>query len=365
MARGSKTEKRSRGGAAAAGSEANRKGARTTGKPTIGTILAPTDFSPESMRALEYASLLLKLFRGTLHLVYVHETDYAYAVPAILTPPPVISVDGIERYYQAKLKKLATRYSPADAAAETHVKMGRAFDQICKLADQIEARLIVISTHGRTGLKRMFLGSTAERLVQHARCPVFVVRERERDFADLQQSTDKKATSRKMKMLVPVDFSECSRQGLSYALSFARPWNAEIILLHTIQIQPFIEPSHYAAYDQTPSLAAIERAAKGQMLKLVRKTEFGGVPYKTDIQIGRPAEQICQSAEDREIDLIVVSTHGHTGLEHVLIGSVAEHVVRYAHCPVLVVPRATKATHSETAGHTGVQEAASRRRKSA
>lgn len=77
------------------------------------------------------------------------------------------------------------------------------------------------------------------------------------------------------------------------------------------------------------------------------------------------SQRVCQYAEDRGIDLIITSTHGDTGLAHVLIGSVAEHVVRYAHCPVLVVPRATKATHSETAGHTGVQEAASRRRKSA
>jgi len=337
MARGSKTEKRSRGGAAATGSEANRKGARTSGKLTLGTILAPTDFSPESLRALEYASFLLKIFRGTLHLVHVHENDYALALPSITPPPPVISIDEIERYFQAKLKKLATRYLPADAAAQTHVKTGRAFDQICKLADQLEARLIVISTHGRTGLKRMFLGSTAERVVQHAGCPVLVVREHERDFADLQQSTDKEATSGKMKILVPVDFSECSRQGLSYALSFARPWNAEITLLHTVQIQPLIAPERYAAFDQTPSLAAIERAAKSQMRELTRQTEFGGVRYETSIQVGNPAQQICQYAEDRGIALIVTSTHGHTGLGHVLIGSVAEHVVRYAHCPVLVV----------------------------
>lgn len=298
-------------------------------KPAIGAILAPTDFSPESLRALEYSSLLLKIFRGSLHLVHVHEIDYAYAVPSIMTASAMISVDEIERYYQAKLKKIAARYAPA----KTHVKVGRAFDQICKLADQIDARLIVISTHGRTGLKRMFLGSTAERVVQHAHRPVLVVREPERDFAELQRAND-----RKMKILVPVDFSECSRHALSYALSFARPWNGEIVLLHTVHILPLIPSERYAGSDQTPSLGAIERAAKRQMRKLVGKTDFGGVPHKTDIQVGRPAEQICQYADDRGIDLIIASTHGHTGLAHVLIGSVAEHVVRYAHCPVLVVP---------------------------
>ena len=111
MAGGSKMKKRTRGGAAATGSEANRKAARTTAKPTIGAILASTDFSPESLRALEYASLLLRIFRGTHYLVHVHEDDYALALPS-LTP-----LDEIERYYEAKLKKLSARYSPADAAA--------------------------------------------------------------------------------------------------------------------------------------------------------------------------------------------------------------------------------------------------------
>jgi len=75
-----------------------------------------------------------------------------------------------------------------------------------------------------------------------------------------------------------------------------------------------------------------------KMRKLAAKIDFGGVPHRTEIQVGRPAEQICQYADDRGIDLIIASTHGHTGWAHVLIGSVAEHVVRYAHCPVLVVP---------------------------
>ena len=133
------------------------------------------------------------------------------------------------------------------------------------------------------------------------------------------------------------------RLGLSYAITFARPWNAELFLLHTLQILPAIEPGHYAAYDRTPSLGVIERAAKRLMSRLVRKTDFGGVPYQTDIQVGRAAHRICEYAEDRGIDLIITSTHGETGFAHVLIGSVAEHVVRYAHCPVLVVPRGASA----------------------
>jgi nucleotide-binding universal stress UspA family protein len=71
---------------------------------------------------------------------------------------------------------------------------------------------------------------------------------------------------------------------------------------------------------------------------LLRGVDFKGVSYSTLIQVGNPAQQICQYAEDRGYDLIINATYGYTGLAHVLIGSVAEHVVRHAHCPVLVVP---------------------------
>lgn len=296
-------------------------------------ILVPIDFSPESLRALDYADLLRRAFGGTLHLVHVHDVDSNYAVPSVLLLPPVISVDEIDRHYQNQLKQLAAKHS-----AQVHVKIGRAFDQICRLADDLEAQLIVISTHGNTGWKRLLLGSTAERVVRHAACPVLVVRRRERDFAALKPTgQDDRTNAARMKILVPVDFSARAREALRYALFFARAWQAELTILHAVQMQPVIAADHLAAYNRTPSLAAIERAARAQMRSLLGGLDFTGVPYKTVIQVGNPAQQINQYAEDHGSDLIITATQGQTGLAHVLIGSVAEHVVRHAHCPVLVV----------------------------
>ena len=82
----------------------------------------------------------------------------------------------------------------------------------------------------------------------------------------------------------------------------------------------------------------IERAAKLQMRRFIREIDFHRVPCETAIGIGRPAYEICQAAEDTGADLIITSTHGLTGFAHVLVGSVAEHVVRHAHCSVMVVP---------------------------
>lgn len=308
-------------------------------------ILAPIDFSPESLRTLDYASLLRRSFGGTLHILHVHDVDFSYAIPSVLLLPPVISVDSINRHYQTQLKKLAAAHS-----AQSHVKVGRAFDQICRMAEELGAQLIVISTHGRTGWRRLLLGSTAERVVRHAPCPVMVVRERERDFAAFAQARNARTSAGRMKILVPVDFSASAREGLRYALFFARAWKAELTLLHAVQVQPVIAPEHFAAYERTPSLSSIERSARTQMRSLLRGLDFGGVPYTTVIQVGNPAQQICQYAEDRGSDLIITSTHGHTGLAHVLIGSVAEHVVRQAHCPVLVVPAHEQGWNSRSRG---------------
>ena len=154
--------------------------------------------------------------------------------------------------------------------------------------------MIVISTHGRTGLKRLLLGSTAERVVQHAPCPVLVVRESEQDFAALTPE-GKKSNARRMKILVPIDFSECARTGLDYAIAFARLWKAELVLLHTVQVFPLIAPEDAGARERTPSLGPIERAARAQMRKLTRRTEFGEVPYEAVIHVGHPAQQTASS----------------------------------------------------------------------
>ena len=307
---------------------------------TLGPVLVATDFSAEADRALKYAAALLKTFRGTLHLVHVHEVDYGYAMPGVATVPPLIPFDEIERLDGMRLRELATSHAPPGTEIEVHLKMGRAFDQICALAQKIDARLLVISTQGRTGLRRMLMGSTAERIVQHSPCPVLVVRAGEREFVDLGGAAKEKSTGPlPMKILVPVDFSACSQAGLDHAIWFARTWQARLILFHAVHLPPFLMEEPYAAYDCAPPIATLEQAAQGQMRDLRAATSFGEVPCETQIHVGDAAQQICRYADEQNINLIITATHGHTGLSHVLIGSVAEHVVRYAHCPVLVVPR--------------------------
>jgi nucleotide-binding universal stress UspA family protein len=299
-------------------------------KLSIRNILVPTDFSNMSLQVIEPAKWLAGRFAASIHLVHVHESDY----PAgFVAPAPPFSVTRYEQEAKERvageLNALAHKYSVP--AARCHVLSGApAFNEICGLAGEIRADLIVVPTHGRTDLEHMFLGSTAERIVRHSPCPVFVMRQRGKGLSE------KKAGYKKI--LVPVDFSDCSREGLQYAIAFAGCFGAKLIVLHVIRL-PYANISDlYGIYQ--PSLLAGEarKGAARRMQKFLQTMEFGGVKLQTAITTGTPTHEICSFSAKKDVNLIITSTHGLNGLKHVSTGSIAEQVVRHASCPVLVVP---------------------------
>jgi nucleotide-binding universal stress UspA family protein len=302
----------------------------TMKKLSIRNILVPIDFSKMSIQAIETAKRLAKRSGATVHLAHVHGLDYPAAFTAPMPPFQSFSVvnyrQEIEQNVARQLSDLAKEYSVA--SANCHVRTGGpAFDEICGLAQEISADLIVTPTHGRSGLKHVFLGSTAERIVQHSPCPVFVARH-----------FQKRPSLKIEKVVVPVDFSACSREGLQYAIGFANEFGAKIVLLHATYLGYVYANEGTAIYDVRALQEAARKNAERQMRELVRKVKFGRVKFETVLTNGSPVLDICAFARDHNVDLIITSTHGETGWKHMLVGSIAEHVVRYAPCPVLVVP---------------------------
>jgi nucleotide-binding universal stress UspA family protein len=293
-------------------------------RANIATVLVPTDFSAESLKALRYAIALVGKFGARLHVMHVSEIDFAAPGPALLGKDPQLS--------DTQVKEQLEAMTGGSVAATVHGRTGRAFDQICRFAREIEADLVVLSTHGRTGLKRLFLGSNAERVVQHSESPVLVVRESEREFVaegkPLQIQT----------ILVPTDFSGSSMEAVDYAVEFGRKFGARLVLFHSFSVPEFITTDPYGRHNLHPTPEQARSAAEDQMREFVKGLDFGGVGFETHVTMGRAADEICDYALKQKIDLIITSTHGRTGFMHVLIGSVAEHVVRHAHSPVLVVP---------------------------
>ena len=137
------------------------------------------------------------------------------------------------------------------------------------------------------------------------------------------------------KILVPVDFSECARKALQYAIPLAKEHQAAITLLYVIASPAYVG----GEFGATQYQFEVETRASGEkeLAKLIVDEVRGEVSADTLVRSGSPALEIIEVAKQLAADLIVISTHGHTGLTHVFLGSVAEHVVRWAPCPVLVV----------------------------
>lgn len=138
------------------------------------------------------------------------------------------------------------------------------------------------------------------------------------------------------KILVPTDFSDCSKKALQYALPLAQQHHAEIVLLY-VAPSPAYAGGEYGIIDCSALNAELCATGEKRLKGLVDEEIHGKVPAETVVRTGSATAEIIDVASKLPVDMIVISTHGYSGLRHVVLGSVAEHVVRHAPCPVLVV----------------------------
>ncbi len=139
------------------------------------------------------------------------------------------------------------------------------------------------------------------------------------------------------KILYPTDFSECSKHALKYAISFCKEFKAKLYILHIID-NTYLDPS---LYDFLPSEQNLDIDWEGNANKridlLIESEIKGNIEIEKLVGIGTPFVEIINTAKEKEVDLIVIATHGRTGLKYALFGSTAEKVVRKSYCPVLSV----------------------------
>jgi nucleotide-binding universal stress UspA family protein len=299
-------------------------------------ILVPIDFSPESERTLRVAKLLAARFHSRLHLVHV--------VTPLPTPPlgrAMIPFAFSDKQLTAtaltRLKELAV-FSLSPRRNRCTVRAGAAAETINKIARETGADLIAISTRGYTGLARAFVGSTTERVVRRAPCPVLVVRENE--HLSTRQRARRGRTPLRLfrKILVPLDFSERSRVGLDYALGLAREFRASVDLFHSVVIQGYALGDKYTAREAPNLLAQQQDLAAEELNALRDELPESDLAITSKVVVGSLIEQLDEYVRPQAIDLIVTSTHGRSGLRRAFIGSAAEQIVRHALCSVLVVP---------------------------
>jgi nucleotide-binding universal stress UspA family protein len=293
-------------------------------------ILYPTDFSPCAEQALPHAVALARRFGAELHLLHaliLH--GYDPNNPELSFPEPE---QDLQERFSASVADHLSRLVKTQVAGQLVVhrvqRKGISAGQvILEYAGERDIDLIVMGTHGRRGLRHLFLGSVAEDVIRHAGCPVLTVHEQEKPQPEVEIT----------RILVPIDFSDYSRQALVHAKGLARILGARLQLLHVIEqtVHPaFYSPGRESYLDLAPGLKA---DAKDELDRLL--TESPGEAPEAELHVveGHAHQQIVQFAVEHGSQLIVIATHGLAGLEHLLLGSTTEKVIRQATCPVFTV----------------------------
>lgn len=297
-------------------------------------LLVARDFSPGSERALAAGLDLAARTGATLHLVHaevLHGDPYG-------TPPE--SAGALDKLRE-RLKEGVERdrnpnatYHPQSGPIEHRVVRDvAAAPALVRYAKERDVDLVVLGTHGRRGVRRTLLGSVAEEVVRLAPCPVLTVRG-EGDEAFALRA-----------VLAAVDFSDGSRVALEQAARLAEVYGARLHLIHVAEEVPvpaFYDAGLVSVYAYSPGFN--ERAL--DHLQAFTKEVVGETldsPVAYHVETGSPAARIVKTVEETGADLVVVGTRGLTGLRRLLLGSVAERVLRLASVPVLVARPADSA----------------------
>jgi nucleotide-binding universal stress UspA family protein len=293
---------------------------------SITRILVPTDFGAAADAALACARRLAAPFGAEVRLVHTFEdpsTTAAFA-PEIYAPvPDAVRDETIRNVRQQLAERLAGDSPPVNASGE--VITGTTAGAIVDYARFIDADVIVMGTHGRGGMAHLLLGSVAERVVRTAHCPVLTVR-----------ATPARATVKRL--LVPTDFSTTSDEALDYALLLAERLGATVQLLHVLDDPLVAEGLAAEAYiAEAPTMRTAMLQDAQERLRQRTAPARPGVSITARALFGHGAATITEYAHAQGIDMIVMGTHGRTGVAHLLLGSVAERVVRTAPCPVLTL----------------------------
>lgn len=301
----------------------------------LDTILYPTDFSATSKAALSQAVFLANQYNADLHLLHVivlHSDDPLN--PEYHFPESEEIYAELRKVAQSEMSRLFQEGQGKSLKIREHmVRALSAGPAILEKADELDADLIVMGSHGRRGVRRLFLGSVAEEVVRSATCPVLTVhRPEDEERAPLE---------RIRRIVAPVDFSEESAAALAAARELATAYDSVLEVVHVVEHPTFTrryEPVYNRAEQYSfPQAASRVEAALGEFLDEVSEGEGGGPETHLRVLEGNPAAAIVDFVGESDAGLVVMATHGLTGLEHFLLGSVTERVVRTAPCPVLTL----------------------------
>ena len=267
---------------------------------TLRRILFPTDYGPCADRAFAHAVFLAERHGADLHVLHL-------TTVTATEPHGSYDVPGGVRLIEVTW--------PARSVSDEIVRYARDVD------------LVVMGTHGRRGVARLAFGSTTEQVMRHADCPVLAV----------GLDAEREAPASVERILVPLDFSDSSAPALVVADELAALYDARVDVLHAVYIPNF--PDTYGVGLGFPGtfsdiVSSAEQAFRGLVRQHIAPERVGNVVMR----VGPPGPTILEEAERTRAGLLVMPTHGLSGLERLAYGSVAETVLRRAPCAVFAIP---------------------------
>lgn len=308
---------------------------------SIKNILCPVDFTPFSRHALQHALQLARWFDSSVTVLYVYPPPAA--PPAVLfggLPGPLpmepysaltVSPEQAREEVIAQLEKFAATVDARGVRLGIEARAGMPVSGILHEAAARYSELIVMGTHGHSGVDRWVMGSVTEKVLRKAACPVLTVP------PPVGEPTVDAVTMLK-RILCPIDFSDSSMKALEYALSLAKEADAELLLMHVIE--GVADLNHW----QQPTNASIleylqlsERNALTRLRATVPRDASTWCTPRELLMTGKPYEEILRVARDEDVHLIVMGVHGRNSIDLMFFGSTTNHIVRAAGCPVLTL----------------------------
>jgi nucleotide-binding universal stress UspA family protein len=293
---------------------------------TIHRILYATDLSSASEPAWGEAQRLGRLFGAEIVLLHV------------VAPPPFVPVEAYvpaqmyedllgsaRRDAQERLDRVLGSVAGSGLKLRLRLEEGQPASRILEVATQEPADLLVVGTHGRTGIERLLLGSVADRMVRQASCPVLTVR-----------STPEGGPRREIRRICyATDFSPTARAAWSWVVALASAAGAEVDLVH-VTFGP-VPDRHLSAETIGRMATLLHEQGRMEAERFLEQSTLPRDRVHVRLSEGVPGEQIVHRAQEHAADLIVMGTHGWSGVVRWMLGSVAHHVIHTAPCPVLTV----------------------------
>jgi nucleotide-binding universal stress UspA family protein len=290
----------------------------------IELVICPVDFSEISVRAYRHALSLAEYYQARLVVLHIVE-EWRHPSGSFAATAADLNAfyDALDETGWERLRAFVKKHTHDESEPELAVERGTAPDQILSFAGTRKADVIVMGTHGKRGFDRLVLGSTTDRVMRTAPCPVMVVPPQD----SMAAGDDAHSIRRLRRILFCADFSESSAAALGYAISAADEYDSELTLLHVVEhglLRDNVEDATARAMEQLNHLLPVGPEHKARKVK-------------TLVRVGKPYHELIQYALEERPDLVAMGVRGRGTLDVAVFGSTTYRVMQLGPCPVLVV----------------------------